>query len=137
MDYSCLFPQCKQLLFDGFCLGRSSLLNTNSPAQLCLMLHREAGMMSSPRITDRASGSHLLSAVRHNDGVWSEVSLNLNQSFRRGVVEQTGRECSGRKVLMAFECKGLSYKSVGSWRGNGVTKGMQKHCHLLSRAVMH
>lgn len=31
-----------------------------------------------PRITDRASGSHLPSIVRHNDGVWSEVNLNLN-----------------------------------------------------------
>lgn len=59
MDYSCLFPQCKQLLFDGLCPGRSSLLNTNSPRQLSLMLLHTARMMSSSRITDRASGSHL------------------------------------------------------------------------------
>ncbi|KAG7245373.1 hypothetical protein INR49_010823 [Caranx melampygus] len=56
--------RCKQLLFDGLCPERSSLLNTNSPRQPSLMLLHAAGMMSSPRITDRASGSHLSSIIK-------------------------------------------------------------------------
>lgn len=55
MDYSCLFPHCKHLLFDGFSPGRFSPLNTNSPSQLCP--HAAAQMMSFTRITDGAGGS--------------------------------------------------------------------------------
>lgn len=45
-------------------------------------------MMSSPRLTDGAGGSHLPAIVRRNDGVWSEVSLNLNESSGWRAVER-------------------------------------------------
>lgn len=78
MDYSCLFPQCKNPISDELSRGRSSLLNTNSLRQLCFTLNHMVRAMSSPRITDGAGGSRLLSAVKHNDAVWSEVNLNSN-----------------------------------------------------------
>lgn len=128
-------PTVKQLLF-WWIVPQALLPAQYQQSQAAqLMLFFAAGMMSSPRITDEASSSHLPSAVRHNDCVWSEVNLNLNWCIERGVVEQRS---SRRQVLPAFdwayfgltelEHRGLSDRSADM-------RTLQKHCHLQYSAV--
>lgn len=89
MDYSCQFPQCKQLLFDGLCLGQSSLLNTNSPRQpsLALLCSRDDELSQTHRRSRRLSAT-LCSQTKWCCVVWGEAKFKMECEVegRRGAL---------------------------------------------------